>query len=251
MNSALADAILVVHFGWVAFVVIGQLLIALGMMLGWGWIRNFWFRFAHLTMMLLVVIEVIFSVNCPLTVWENRLRGIGPGQSVDHAQMDSFIAHWLGRMMFYDDLDGTSWPFVVAYITFTLLVVWSFAKAPPRLPMSTGAFVALIHAVIGLVLVTTVTGMPIGVIVVFFVEALVWWALSRRRQVSPAEIPFSRDPKGSADGVPSERMAISPRSPAGRGETGVGTSFLARPHSFSRTDMWCICCAIVRAPPLR
>ena len=40
----LADAVLAVHFAYVAFVVLGMAAILLGIALGWRWVRNFWFR---------------------------------------------------------------------------------------------------------------------------------------------------------------------------------------------------------------
>ena len=41
---ALADSLLVVHFAFVAFVVVGFILILAGLWCGWKWVRNFWFR---------------------------------------------------------------------------------------------------------------------------------------------------------------------------------------------------------------
>ncbi|MGH8640305.1 MAG: DUF2784 family protein, partial [Burkholderiales bacterium] len=46
--SWLADLILIVHFLFVAFVVGGLALIWIGAAAGWEWVRNFWFRVAHL-----------------------------------------------------------------------------------------------------------------------------------------------------------------------------------------------------------
>jgi len=44
----LADIVLVVHFAFVLFVVGGLVLIWIGVVLRWAWVRNFWFRVAHL-----------------------------------------------------------------------------------------------------------------------------------------------------------------------------------------------------------
>jgi hypothetical protein len=48
MNPLLADIVLIVHFAFVAFVVGGLALVWIGAVLGWAWVRNFWFRAAHL-----------------------------------------------------------------------------------------------------------------------------------------------------------------------------------------------------------
>jgi hypothetical protein len=44
----LADAVLVLHAGVVLFVVAGLALTLVGGALRWRWVRNFWFRAAHL-----------------------------------------------------------------------------------------------------------------------------------------------------------------------------------------------------------
>jgi hypothetical protein len=171
-KSLLADATVTVHFVWIFYVVIGQILILAGMALGWSWIRNFWFRFTHLTMMMLVAVETLFDIDCPLTVWERQLRG---RYILHYTTNDSFIARWLGNIIFYD-LDGGSWPFLVGYLGFAALVVWSYWQAPPRLPMATASFVGLVHAAIGAILLTTVFDRW-GIGVCFLLQGLLWHVL--------------------------------------------------------------------------
>ncbi len=180
----LADAIVAIHFLWIAFVLGGQLFILLGMFLGWSWTRNFWFRFIHLSMMLLVAAESLFGLDCPLTVWENRLRVYDPSVPGGHRPGDSFIARWAGIIFVSDQFGGSDWPFLLGYLTFTALVVWSFLKAPPRLPMTPTAFVTLVHVVLGVVLVTTNYQYP-GVGIFFLAEGYVWWRLTRREDGVP------------------------------------------------------------------
>ena len=52
-----ADAILVMHVLFVAFVVIGLLLIHLGKTRGWFWVRNPWFRLAHVAAIGVVTLQ--------------------------------------------------------------------------------------------------------------------------------------------------------------------------------------------------
>ncbi len=175
-KSLIADGIVTIHFVWIFYVLIGQLLILLGIALKWSWIRNFWFRFTHLTMMLIVAVESIFDIECPLTTWERQCRG----GSLRLTQNDSFIAHWLGRMIFFDNIDGNAWQFIVGYLTFTALVIWSFWKAPPRLTMTMASFVALVHFAIGGILLTTAWDQNRAVGVCFLVQAALWYGLQNR-----------------------------------------------------------------------
>ena len=96
--ALLADLIVVIHFGYVAFVVLGLLIILLGGVLRWRFVRNFWFRAIHLTMILIVVIEALFKIVCPLTVWEYELR-IAAGQQVSDL---SFVARLVHQVMFFN-----------------------------------------------------------------------------------------------------------------------------------------------------
>jgi hypothetical protein len=121
LRSLLADAVLLIHFAFVLFVVGGLVLIWLGAAVGWQWVRNFWFRIAHLAAIALVVLESLAGVWCPLTVWEDALRGA--------ASDKSFIARWVHRLMFFQLAE---WIFTVAYMLFAAIVVLTFALVPPE-----------------------------------------------------------------------------------------------------------------------
>ena len=43
-----ADAILLLHVTFVAFVVFGLVFIVLGKLCAWSWVRNPWFRYTHI-----------------------------------------------------------------------------------------------------------------------------------------------------------------------------------------------------------
>ena len=43
-DAYLADGVVALHVSYVAFVVLGQLLILAGVVFRWQWVRNFWFR---------------------------------------------------------------------------------------------------------------------------------------------------------------------------------------------------------------
>ena len=122
-----ADLILVLHALIVAFVVFGQLLVIVGGLRGWQWVRNLWFRLAHLVTVGYVVVQTWLGQLCPLTVWEQNLRRAA-GQAV-HDQ--SFIEFWLGRILFFD---LPWWVFIAIYTAFALVVLWSWWWLPPRRP---------------------------------------------------------------------------------------------------------------------
>jgi len=121
MNPFLADIVLIVHFLFVAFVVGGLALIWVGAASGWAWVRNFWFRVAHLAAIVFVAGEALVGVWCPLTVWEDALRGV-------HGEK-SFVARWIHRLLFYD---FPGWVFTVAYVLFALVVIATLVWLPPR-----------------------------------------------------------------------------------------------------------------------
>lgn len=89
---AAADALLLTHILFVAFVTIGFLLIFVGRFFSWPWVRNSWFRIAHLTGIAIVVLQSWLGVICPLAIWEMGLRS----KAGDVVYVGSFISHWLG-----------------------------------------------------------------------------------------------------------------------------------------------------------
>ena len=120
MSRVAADVILVVHFAFVLFVVAGLLLTWLGAALQWPWVRNRSFRVAHLLAICFVASEALLGVMCPLTVWEDALRGT--------ANESGFLARWVHALMFYR---FPEWVFTVAYISFALVVALTYWLVPP------------------------------------------------------------------------------------------------------------------------
>ena len=119
----IADAILVIHFAFVLFVVFGFALILLGLLARWRWIHNRVFRVTHLAAIGIVVVQAWFGQLCPLTLWENELRRRA-GQP-DYPE--TFVAHWLHQILFYQ---AESWVFTAGYTCFGGLVVlvWFLEK---------------------------------------------------------------------------------------------------------------------------
>jgi hypothetical protein len=125
LARALADLVLVCHVGFVVFVVAGLLVIVVGGCRGWSWVRNPWFRGAHLAAIGVVVVQAWLGIVCPLTTLEMALRE----RAGDVTYEGTFVAHWLRRLLFYD---APVWVFVVCYTAYALLVVGTWWKFPPR-----------------------------------------------------------------------------------------------------------------------
>lgn len=123
----LADLILYVHAAFIAFVVIGQLLIVIGLMRKWRWVKNFAFRIAHLAAIAFVVAQAWMGAICPLTIWEGNLRRAA-GQEF---YSGSFIAHYVQQIIYWD-LPG--WVFTAIYTAFGLIVAatWVWGGPAPR-----------------------------------------------------------------------------------------------------------------------
>jgi hypothetical protein len=117
----IADAVLAVHFAFVAFVVGGLALVWIGAPLGWRWVRSFRFRIAHLAAIGFVALEALMGMACPLTVWEHALRG-------EHLQGPSFLERLIAPLIFYD---LPAWAFTTMHIGFAMLVAVTFWLVPP------------------------------------------------------------------------------------------------------------------------
>ncbi|MEJ7745499.1 MAG: DUF2784 domain-containing protein [Luteimonas sp.] len=121
----LADAILALHVGIVLFVVFGLCAILIGTWRRWVWVRNFAFRVSHLLLMAFIAVQAWLGRICPLTIWEQALREHAGQQ----AYADSFIEHWLSRLIFFQ---APWWIFVAAYTAFAALVIVCWFVLPPR-----------------------------------------------------------------------------------------------------------------------
>jgi hypothetical protein len=121
-----ADLVAVIHAAYIAFVLFGFIAIIFGVVMGWRWVRNVYFRSAHLAAILLVCVESLVGVTCPLTIFEDRLRVLGG----DSAYPGSFVGSILDRLIFYD---FPQWLFTLVYLSFGALVLLTFVLAPPRM----------------------------------------------------------------------------------------------------------------------
>ncbi|MBX9679795.1 MAG: DUF2784 domain-containing protein [Gemmataceae bacterium] len=151
--SLLADLIVVLHVVYVGFVVLGQFVIVLGALLRWSWVRNFWFRTVHLSMMLVVAIEAALAIECPMTDWERNLR-YAAGESVS---AESFVGRIMQTLLFPA---WEAWVFKYVYFGVAAFILATFVFVPPRTGDRTWM---------------TVVGAPLLLIGAIFALFILWW----------------------------------------------------------------------------
>jgi hypothetical protein len=116
-----ADLLLVVHFAVAAFIVGGLILVWTGAAAGWEWVRNPWFRYLHLGAIGFVALEAMLGYACPLTVWEDLLRG--------GVRPESFIGRWVYAVLYYR---APEWVFAALYVAWAAATLVTLKLAPPR-----------------------------------------------------------------------------------------------------------------------
>jgi hypothetical protein len=121
----LADGVVVIHALFVGFVVVGMMAIVAGLVLGWGWVRNARFRALHLAAIVVVALQSMVGVICPLTILENHLRRL----SGQEAYPGAFVGYWAHRLIF---VRAEPWAFTLAYVLFAAAVLAAFVLGPPR-----------------------------------------------------------------------------------------------------------------------
>lgn len=121
----LADLVLGLHVLIVAFVVGGLVVIVAGNLRGWRWVNAMWLRLLHAGAIAIVVSQAWLGAACPLTTLEMWLRA----QAGLATYSDSFIGHWLQRILYFD---APLWAFTLVYSVFALLVAGVWIRFPPR-----------------------------------------------------------------------------------------------------------------------
>ena len=121
----LADAVLVLHLGVVAFVVGGLVAVLVGNWRHWRWVNALAFRLAHLVAIGVVVVQAWLGSVCPLTTLESWLRR----QAGEAGYTTGFIETWVQRVLYYE---APPWAFALAYTLFGLLVAAAWWYWPPQ-----------------------------------------------------------------------------------------------------------------------
>ncbi|MEK6245233.1 MAG: DUF2784 domain-containing protein [Pseudomonadota bacterium] len=117
----LADLLLVFHFFIAGFIVLGLILVWIGALAGWSWVRHPWFRYLHVAAIVFVAAEALLGYACPLTLWEDLLRG--------SARPDSFIGRWVQKLLFYR---APEWVFTTLYCAWAAATLLTLKMVPPK-----------------------------------------------------------------------------------------------------------------------
>ena len=116
----LADIVFLLHAGVVLFNVGGLLMIVIGGLADWVWVRHRGFRIAHIALMAFVTFEAMLGLTCPLTLLEDWLRAVATEQS--------FVQRWVSALIYWN---APPWVFVVLYVVFLLAVIGAWLAWPP------------------------------------------------------------------------------------------------------------------------
>lgn len=131
--ALLADGILIAHFLFFLFCVLGEIAVLAGALLSGHvppgrsgeWFRNRSFRTAHLAAVVFVGFEGLVGILCPLTVWEYDLRRAA-GQVFER---EIPLATRIIRTLLFHDFPP--WVFTALYVGFAVLVVATFFLVKP------------------------------------------------------------------------------------------------------------------------
>jgi hypothetical protein len=118
----LADAVVVAHLAYLAFIPVGG-------MLAVRWRQLIW---PHLAAVATGVLSITLGFDCPLTTWEQSLRRRGG----EHPSSDGFVAHYLTGTVYPH---GYTW---AVQVVFAICIAMSYAviilRAPHRAPYGRG-----------------------------------------------------------------------------------------------------------------
>lgn len=123
----LADLVVAIHLAYVLTVLVGLVLILVGWLAKWRWVRHFWLRLIHIFMIGVVAFQAWIGVICPLTHLENYLRKLA-GQT---GYSGTFIGHLLESLLYYE---APPWVFVFAYTFVAVLILSTLILVPPEWP---------------------------------------------------------------------------------------------------------------------
>lgn len=121
----LADLVVGLHLLVVVFAVGGLAVVWIGAPLRWRFVRRPLFRFLHLGLVVLVALQAVADVLCPLTVLEAWLRRRA-GRPVEEA---TFLGRLIHELLFVDLAPRV---LTALYVGFAALCLGTLWLVPPR-----------------------------------------------------------------------------------------------------------------------
>ena len=118
----LAEAILAAHLAIILFNLFGLIVVPLGAICGWRFVRVRWWRLLHLVSLAAVAAQAVFGHACFLTIWQASLTGAT-------GLPTPLIMGWVNRLI--------SWPLPIWVFAALYILVFGYALAllwlvPPR-----------------------------------------------------------------------------------------------------------------------
>ena len=120
-----ALAILYFHFAVVLFNVFWLVAIPIGAWLGWRFVRNYWWRIAHLAALILVAAQAVAGRLCFLTIIQNYLQGRAGGEMGAPSLLTRIVTHAI-----YWPLPD--WAFAPLYVLALVFAASLWIFVPPR-----------------------------------------------------------------------------------------------------------------------
>jgi hypothetical protein len=114
--------ILALHLAIIVFNIAGCVLVPIGAWRRWRWVREFWWRLAHLVSFAVVAAQALAGRACFLTIWQADLSGAS-------GNVHPLIASWVNRIIY---LPLPLWVFAVAYVLVFLYVIALWAWLRPN-----------------------------------------------------------------------------------------------------------------------
>ena len=111
---ALAAAILAAHLAIILFNLFGLIVVPLGAICGWRFVRVRWWRLLHLVSLAAVAAQAVFGHACFLTIWQASLTGAT-------GLPTPLIMGWVNRVIY--------WPLPVWVFATLYVIVFGYALA--------------------------------------------------------------------------------------------------------------------------
>jgi uncharacterized protein DUF2784 len=121
----LADLVLALHLGVIAFNVFGLIAIPLGALVGWRFVRIFWWRALHVGILGIVALQALAGRACFLTDWHAALVRAAGGTESNAPLIERFIE----RLIFWP---VAPWVFVALYLAVCGYTLALWRLVPPR-----------------------------------------------------------------------------------------------------------------------
>jgi Protein of Unknown function (DUF2784) len=124
MHPALATMLLTAYVLVILFNVGGLVAIPVGSARNAPWVRNFWWRAAHVVSLAAVAGQALAGRACFLTIWQDRF-------SAD-TSATPLVARWVNRLIYWP---LPLWVFTAVYVAVWIVVLWLWFRVPPRAPL--------------------------------------------------------------------------------------------------------------------